>query len=209
MIETELKVLVPNRDHFLSVIESRFIIDNVSVEKQLNHYFDCDGNIIKLCQHFNIEYIEGLKYSLRTRQIESAGNQKTILVVKFSFSDAHNGTSRVEVEKETNLTLSDLDDIISGFDFSYLSKWSRERTTFSCEDFTLCLDKNAGYGHLAEFEIVSKNQENISSVESYLKSLINSLGLVELDADRLNRMFKFYNKNWSTFYGTDNTFTIY
>lgn len=209
MIETELKVLVPNKDQFVSVIESRFIINAVSVERQLNHYFDCDGYITGLCEHFNIEYRRGLKYSLRTRQIESEDRQKTILVVKFSSSDAHNGTSRVEVEKETDLTLSELDAIISSFDFSYLSKWSRERTTFSCEDFTLCLDKNAGYGYLAEFEIVSENQENISSVESYLKSLIDSLGLVELDANRLNRMFKFYNQNWATFYGTENTFTIY
>jgi adenylate cyclase class IV len=97
--------------------------------------------------------------------------------------------------------------------FSYQAKWSREREGYELNipwsaDTILCLDKNAGYGYLAEFERVIDDASLVDSTRTELLTLIESLGYAELDQARLARMFDFYNKNWKDYYGTEKVFTL-
>ena len=78
----------------------------------------------------------------------------------------------------------------------------------STTSVTLCLDKNAGYWYLAEFEMVIEDAEKVENVREFLLSIIESLGYHEFDQARLARMFDFYNKNWREYYGTEKVFTI-
>ena len=41
-----------------------------------------------------------------------------------------------------------------------------------------------------------------------LRALMTELGVEELAQDRLERMFAYYNANWPTYYGTEETFTV-
>lgn len=70
------------------------------------------------------------------------------------------------------------------------------------------MDKNAGYGYLAEFEKIVTDEAEADSVREELDALMAELEVEELDQERLARMFSFYNTNWPDYYGTDKTFTI-
>ncbi len=72
----------------------------------------------------------------------------------------------------------------------------------------VCIDRNAGYGYLAEFERVLDDAARAAAVEAELRELMAALGCEELAQDRLERMFAYYNANWSEYYGTDRTFVI-
>ena len=78
----------------------------------------------------------------------------------------------------------------------------------STTSVTLCLDKNAGYGYLAEFERVIDDPSLVDSTRAELLHIIDSLGYTELDQARLSRMFDFYNKNWRDYYGSEKVFTL-
>ncbi len=72
----------------------------------------------------------------------------------------------------------------------------------------LCLDKNAGYWYLAEFERVIDDPALVDATRSELLQIIESLGYHELDQTRLARMFDKYNKEWRDYYGTEKVFEI-
>ena len=147
-------------------------------------------------------------YSVRTRGIPT----QTIIVVKATVNDetSSNGTARIEWEVDlAPMTIDEIGALVLSAGFAYQAKWSREREGFKLNDNTiLCLDKNAGYGYLAEFERVIEDPELVDSTRAELSSMIKSLGYTELDQTRLARMFDFYNKNWAEYYGTEKVFTL-
>lgn len=185
--------------------------------KQLNHYF-ISGNLKNLFRSTK-KIIEPEKvdtfarmseyardYSVRTRLADI----NVILVIKASVDDttSSNGTARMEFEAKVKLTLAELDKIILDSGFIYQAKWSRERQDFKYKNFNVSIDKNAGYGYLAEFESVIADAEQADSVKSQIRQIMEELGAEELSQARLARMFDFYNKNWQDYYGTEKTFTI-
>ena len=184
--------------------------------KQLNHYFvgDVDNLYDKVAPAIDEEHrarlekmlTEGSNFSIRTRQTDDA----VLFVVKASIDDttSANGIKRIEFEEKVDMSLNDLDELVLSAGLEYQAKWSREREEYKCDDTNVCLDRNAGYGWLAEFEKVVDNSETASKAENELRDLMTSLGVVELAQDRLERMFDFYNKNWPDYYGTDNVFVI-
>lgn len=121
-----------------------------------------------------------------------------------------NGTARIEWEVDlAPMTLEEIDTKVLQAGFSYQAKWSREREGYNLNENTiLCLDKNAGYGYLAEFERVIDDASLVDSTRVELLAIIESLGYAELDQARLARMFDFYNKNWNDYYGTEKVFTL-
>lgn len=137
---------------------------------------------------------------------------ETILVVKATVNDetSSNGTARIEWEVDlAPMSLDDMDKLVLTAGFDYQAKWSRDRDEYRLSDNTaLCVDRNAGYGYLAEFERVITDADAVESTRAELLSMIESLGYQELDQDRLARMFDFYNKNWRDYYGTERVFTI-
>ena len=219
--EIEIKTLLGEKANAEALINQMRERDpscaQVSANKQLNHYFT-DGDIQKLyeeTQHlFSDEVREkfrdiverGSSFSVRTRQKDDS----TLFVVKASVDagTSFNTVSRLEFEEEVPLTLDELDARILNAGFKYQAKWSREREEYAYKGLNVCIDKNAGYGYLAEFEKVIHDESIIADVRDEIDAIMQELGVFELPQDRLERMFEFYNQNWPEYYGTDKTFMI-
>lgn len=189
----------------------------VSRNKQLNHYF-MGGDLQKLANavvtHVSADVLEKLKdiasrgkeFSIRTRDKDGA----VFLVVKASVGDdtSSNGVARMEFEEKVGLSLDDLDQLLMDAGFQYQAKWSREREEYTCKGIAVCLDRNAGYGWLAEFEKVVQSEAEVEPARQEVRALMDACGAVELQQERLERMFAFYNAHWGEYYGTDKVFTI-
>ena len=221
--EIEIKVLLgeaSQKDIFMSKVRESFpSLSHSYSESQKNHYFEW-GNLLDLLGTFR-EYLsdteatslhdltkQARSFSVRTRGTPT----QTIIVVKATVNDesSSNGTARIEWEVDLpSMTLDEMDTLVLQAGFSYQAKWSREREGYMLNDnIVLCLDKNAGYGYLAEFERVIDDPSLVDSTRAELLDLIWSLWYTELDQARLSRMFDFYNKNWRDYYGSEKVFTL-
>jgi len=221
--EVEIKVLLGTAEQkyiFMDKVRSSSpSLTHSYSESQLNHYFE-GGNLAHLFGTFR-EYIsdkdaaslhslvtEAKSYSVRTRGTPT----QTIIVVKATVNDesSSNGTARIEWEVDlAPMTLDQMDALVLAAGFAYQAKWSRAREGYQLNENTvLCLDKNAGYGYLAEFERVIDDATLVDSTRAELLAMIESLGYTELDQSRLARMFDFYNKNWREYYGTEKVFIV-
>lgn len=190
-------------------------------EKQLNHYFIVPEGVDlgKALAHlipadkkdvFEKIVRDGKKLSVRTRETHKETRSKVILVIKASVGDdsSSNGVKRIEFESEVTTTLAELDQALLSAGLTYQAKWSRERDQYTSGDVNVCIDKNAGYGYLAEFEKISQDESELERTKTELLALMNSLGVTELPQDRLERMFAHYNTHWSEYYGTERVFNI-
>ncbi|MGH7141560.1 MAG: CYTH domain-containing protein [Minisyncoccia bacterium] len=220
--EVEVKSLLGSEDKVKALKLAMLKVDPgtklFSTSKQLNHYFE-GGNLEALaesvayrclseekCLNFVDVAKKAKTFSVRTRQKDGA----VFFVVKASVDDgtSENGVSRIEFEENVTIPLDALDSLILGSGFTYQAKWSREREEYSCKGVTVCIDKNAGYGYLAEFERVVDHPSKIPTARDEVRALMHELDVEELPQDRLERMFKFYNAHWEEYYGTDKTFSI-
>lgn len=219
--EIEIKSLLGNKENAEAVKAKMQVIDPtcklVATNSQLNHYFE-GGNVTKLfsatkqffaadaIQKFEKILAQGKDFSIRTRQREG----EVLLVLKASIdeSTSANGVLRLEFEESIPVTLNELDQILLQADFKYQAKWSREREEYAYKGITVCFDKNAGYGYLAEFEKVIQDEKEVIETRTVLDAIMSELGVTELDQARLGRMFAHYNKHWNEYYGTDKTFII-
>ncbi len=200
------------------LVDSAYKTDLVDKNTQLNHYFvggDMDvlfarvAPVIAPEQHKRLAQIlkEGKDHSVRTRQ----RNDEVLFVVKAAIDDttSANGIARMEFEEPVRVSLSALDALVLDAGFRYQAKWSREREEYTCgDDVHVCIDRNAGYGYLVEFERVVGDGEDVDAVRAQLRALMAELGVEELAQDRLERMFAHYNANWQAYYGTDKVFVI-
>lgn len=188
-----------------------------SENKQLNHYFeggDMEVLIQNATSHLDEKQLEklshivsvGKNFSVRTRQKD----EKVLLVVKASVDEgtSANTVSRLEFEEKVNLSLDQLDQVLLDSGFKYQAKWSREREEYKYKGMTVCIDKNAGYGYLAEFEKVLEDEAVLASAREEIVAVMAELGVEELPQDRLERMFSHYNQNWPDYYGTNRVFVI-
>ena len=187
--------------------------------RQRNHYFEAPSNLSAL-QKALTPYLseeksealerllsEGRDFSVRTREADD----KVIAVVKASIDEGSsaNAVSRIEWEAEISTsTLEELDQILLDSGLEYQAKWSREREEYKGKDLSVTIDKNAGYGYLAEFEKVVHDEAETAPAREELLRLMEELGVEELSQDRLERMFAYYNAHWPEYYGTEKTFTI-
>jgi predicted adenylyl cyclase CyaB len=220
--EIEIKSLLGSRENVLKLkkdLKKMFPgIKLIAEGKQLNHYFNNPPDFLNLEKKLEALVSEdkramlsdilghGKKISIRTRDADG----KVILVIKASVGDdtSANGVKRMEFESLVNKTLGELDKILLDTGCTYQAKWSRERQEYGEGDMHICLDKNAGYGYLAEFEKIASDGQDLDAVKSELLSIMGKLGVSELPQDRLERMFAHYNSHWMDYYGTDKTFTI-
>ena len=188
---------------------------------QLNHYFeytpDDAERLIKNLEgilptdahtQLSTQLKDAKKVSIRTRETDEA----TYFVAKLSVGDdsSANGILRHEIQESVDLTLDDLDQLLLDSGLEYQAKWSRDREEFRStdNDFYITIDKNAGYGYLAEVELEVIDESALDKARDEIHELMADLGITELDQDRLGRMFDHYNTNWRDYYGTDNIFTI-
>lgn len=219
--EIEVKTLLGEEANAVSLKQKMHELDPatkmISENKQLNHYFH-KGDVQELykkvehlftgVEHEKIQKVieRGSDFSVRTRQRDA----EVLLVVKASIDEgtSENTVKRMEFEEPVNISLDELDALVLAADFEYQAKWSREREEYEYKDINVCLDKNAGYGYLAEFEKIVTDESLANQVRAELDNVMQELGVIELAQDRLARMFEHYNSNWADYYGTDKTFVI-
>ncbi|MBP9771484.1 MAG: CYTH domain-containing protein [Candidatus Pacebacteria bacterium] len=220
--EVEIKSLLgdkANADALRTRLKERF---SELVEKgkhaHLNHYFVAPTDLSLLQQsiapyiaedkHADLARIlsEGKNHSIRTRDADG----KVLFIVKASIGDdtSANGVSRIEFESPVVLSIEALDQILLDAGLSYQAKWSREREDYEVEGMNITIDKNAGYGYLAEFEKILTDESDVPAAREELARCMAELGVTELPQDRLERMFAHYNAHWNDYYGTDNIFVI-
>lgn len=220
--EIEIKSLLGSQENMETfkkrLIDSAHKTDLVSTNKQLNHYFTGGDTstlygriapVIAAEQHDRLRKIikEGKNHSVRTRQRDD----EVLFVIKASIDDttSENGIARMEFEEAVNVSLDELDQLLLGTGLEYQAKWSRQREEYTCGDnVNVCIDRNAGYGYLVEFERVVGEDEDVDAVQAQLCALMAEMEVEELAQDRLERMFAYYNDNWVNYYGTDNIFII-
>ena len=123
-------------------------------------------------------------------------------------TSSSNGTARQEFEEVVKISLAELDRLLLDSGFKYQAKWSRVREQYKYGDFNVCLDKNAGYGYLVEFESIIEDKSKVGETKKRLREEIKKFDLIELDQARLARMFDHYNKHWPEYYGTDKVFNV-
>jgi predicted adenylyl cyclase CyaB len=185
---------------------------------QLNHYFE-GGDLQKLAElmtpHLDPDSVdkmnqiaeEGKNVSVRTREMN--GEAKIVMKASIGNDSSSNGVMRMELEATVpGFTLDQLDAEVLAAGFTYQAKWSRTREEYKVNDIAVCLDKNAGYGYVAEFEKVIQDGSQAESTKKELLEFMESLGFSELPQDRLERMFAHYNEHWPEYYGTEKIFTI-
>lgn len=219
MYEIEIKSLLGSREN-AERLEAQMRKYDPQLRKagshtQLNHYFEGRGDFKKAAQIIREEkdrktFIELAKkakdFSLRTRDADGA----VFLVLKAAIDDttSANGTARREFECRIDVPLAKLDQALLDAGFSYQAKWSRERTEYQCSGANVTIDRNAGYGYLAEFEMIEIDPGKAGETKAKLRGLMKTLGVEELDQARLARMFAHYNTHWREYYGTEKTFVI-
>lgn len=219
--EIEIKSLLGNKGNADQLIEQLKSLDPGTVltdsNQQLNHYFigtdvenlyeNAKGLFSEeVAEQLRIVVEEGSNFSVRTREVN--GTVRLVLKASIDDTSSENGISRIEFDSEVGMTLDELDQLILNSGFEYQAKWSRDREEYLCKGTNVCIDRNAGYGYLAEFERVVENKEQNDIVVNELRELMTLLEVEELAQDRLERMFEFYNKNWLDYYGTDKIFVI-
>lgn len=220
--EVEIKSLLGSKENasgLISRLQEKFPQTKLeNKEKQLNHYFVAPTDLSLLKKEISAFLIpeqivsldlivnEGKKISIRTRDT----NGKVLFVIKASVGDdtSANGVKRIEFEAAIPKTLDELDGILLAVGCTYQAKWSREREVYQAGDINVCLDKNAGYGYVAEFEKMTAVETDLEKVRKELLETMQSLGVSELPQDRLERMFAHYNTHWPEYYGTEKTFII-
>jgi predicted adenylyl cyclase CyaB len=219
--EIEVKSLLGEEQNALRLKEKMCQLDPncalISTNKQLNHYFE-GGDMPDL--YDKVEYLfgeeeraklkttidRGAEFSIRSRQRDG----EVLLVVKASIDEgtSANTVKRMEFEEPVLITLDELDLLLISAGFSYQAKWSREREEYLYKGANVCLDKNAGYGYLAEVEKIVHDEALADAVRAEIDEIMTELEIVELDQSRLARMFDHYNINWPEYYGTDRVFII-
>lgn len=219
--EVEVKALLGNTERTDDVRDAMKKADPSckleSRNKQLNHYFvggDLNALIERIYPHLSDELVVKLKdlvaratdFSVRSRDKDGT----VLLVLKASVDDttSANGISRMEFEEKVLLSLAALDELILSAGFQYQAKWSREREEYVCLGTNVTLDRNAGYGWVAEFERMVREPAEVDKAREEIRALMGQLGAEELPQDRLERMFAFYNANWQDYYGTDKIFVV-
>lgn len=219
--EIEVKSLLGEEKNAVALKQKMMELDpstkKIAENKQLNHYFH-NGDVQELynkveqlftgAQHEKFQKIieRGSKFSVRTRQKD----EEVLLVVKAAIDEgtSENTVKRMEFEEPVSITLKELDEFVLTAGFEYQAKWSREREEYEYKGASVCLDKNAGYGYLAEFEKIVQEESLADQVRSEIDVLMQELGVLELSQEQLARMFDHYNNNWADYYGTDKTFVI-
>ena len=219
--EVEVKSLLGSADRAEEVRQALKSADPscklLSTNKQLNHYF-VGTNLKELAKaaakHLPPDAANNLNgivskakdASVRTREKDG----EVLLVLKVSVDDtsSENGIARLEFEEQVNMSLDELDKLVQDAGYAYQAKWSREREEYKCLGTNVTLDKNAGYGWLAEFERIVTDESEIAIARTEITTLMAKLGVAELPQDRLGRMFAFYNEHWPEYYGTEKIFVV-
>jgi|SRR3989338_10058645 len=220
--EIEIKSLLGDQeaaDSFRSTLKSIHpTCALTSTESQLNHYFEGgDLHVLAECLaprlsselQEKLERIVSRATSASVRTRESDGEVRFVVKASLGDDSSENGVVRAEFDVPMeDVTLDELDNKILEAGYTYQAKWSRNREVYEIPETTVCLDRNAGYGYLVEFEKVINDPSRTEEARAEIAALMEQIGVEELPQDRLERMFAHYNEHWPEYYGTDKVFVI-
>jgi adenylate cyclase class IV len=186
---------------------------------QLNHYFKSDGNkkalldnvgpMLKKSDRASLEYMLNAYQDVTVRTRQANGSQILAIKAAKNGQDKDHALIRAEGDYTTNYkTIDELDAKVLAAGYTYLSKWSRWRRTYDYKDFTVMMDRNAGYGFVAEIELVVASENEAQTAKDKILAELSGLGFEELPQDRLGRMFAHYNQYWPEYYQTDKIFNV-
>jgi len=221
--EIEVKVLLGSEDRVADFLTQLVLNDpelnQTGETNQLNHYFKPDGDPQALFDTVKDLLSEADQAALRTmldtyndftlRTRDANGAQ--ILAVKAAKSGQDKDHALIRAEGDystTATTIDELDAKVLSTGYSYLSKWSRWRRTYQYKDFTVMIDRNAGYGFVAEVELVIDDEAQAQAAKDRILAELETLGFEELSQERIGRMFTHYNEHWPEYYQTDKTFNV-
>ncbi|MBI1975318.1 MAG: CYTH domain-containing protein [Parcubacteria group bacterium] len=224
MYEIEIKSLLESKKR-ADELKRRLVqlfpaLKTLPPHKQCNHYFNAPEDLQKVAFAMSPLYPSKEKREEIARILQSAkggvsirtrdADGKVFFIIKASIGDdsSANGVSRIEFEESVPLTLEQLDKKLRDAGLTYQAKWSREREHYDLGSIHITVDKNAGYGYLAEFEKLIEDGKEAGYAKQELKALMAELRCAELDQARLERMFKYYNEHWPEYYGTDKVFVV-
>lgn len=221
--EVEVKTLLGSQkavDAFVGKLKDADTgLKQTAQSNQLNHYFDSDGDPDKVAEAvsgflseddlaaFKQILGQAKSFALRTRDADG----KVLLVIKAAKGDGDDQHALERLEGEYQTTAPDIDTLdqaIRSAGYDFLSKWSRERVEYAYKDYTVCIDRNAGYGYLAEIEKVVPSSEEAQVAREEILAELKVLDAEELSQERVGRMFEHYNQHWTEYYKTEKTFTI-
>lgn len=223
MYEVEIKTLLGSRER-ADELKRRLVqlfpaLTVLPPHKQRNFYFNTPKDLSVVERVIKLFLPEEKKaalakiirsaktgVSIRTRDADG----KSLFIIKASIGDdtSDNGVLRVEFEEEVQLSFDKLNQKLLDAGLTYQAKWSREREHYDLGGIHITIDKNAGYGYLAEFEKMIDDGRESEYAKQELKALMTELNCSELPQDRLERMFTFYNEHWPEYYGTDKVFVV-
>lgn len=206
--KARLMALSPRLDEVSNQLNHYFVADNDAAASSIEPLYEKTADYLTHLDRDRLRYMveNGAGFSVRTRQL----NDQVLLIVKASIDDttSANGISRLEFEAPVQLSLEKLDALVQAAGYAYQAKWSRQREQYQVGEVTVCLDKNAGYGYLVEFERVVDDAAQVDAVKQQLYDFMAQLDAVELSQERLGRMFSYYNAHWRDYYGTEKTFNV-
>lgn len=221
--EVEVKTLLGSREAAAAFVtklqDSAGSLKELARSNQLNHYFDSNGDREQVAAAvtpfltatdlaaFRQILGQATSFALRTRDADG----KILLVIKAAKGDGDDQHALERLEGEYPTTAPDidtLDEAIRSAGYDFLSKWSRERVEYGYKDYTVCIDKNAGYGYVAELEKVVPSSGEAETARAEILAELAALGAEELSQERVGRMFEYYNEHWPEYYRTEKTFTI-
>lgn len=223
MFEIEIKSLLGSKERADALkrrLAERFpALKVLPPHKQRNFYFNTPSDLRIIEKALGVlfspkkreEFSQIIKtarggVSVRTRDADG----RTLFIIKASIGDdtSANGVSRVEFEEPVPLSFDALNRRLLGAGLTYQAKWSREREAYDLGGVQVTVDKNAGYGYLAEFEKMMQDGAEAEAARREITALMQTLQCEELPQARLERMFAYYNAHWEEYYGTDRTFTV-
>lgn len=216
--EVEVKSLLGSEEAAQQLRDKLATFTRVGTHAQLNHYFTggdpraLAATLATIVSREDAELFtriaeQGVGISVRTRLADDVA--RMIMKASLGSDSSENGVARVEADVAIpGYTLPELDAMVLSAGYTYQAKWSRAREEYASGDLAVCLDKNAGYGYLAEFEKVVTTEDEVAAAETEVRALMETLGVTELPQDRLERMFAYYNEHWPDYYGTDKIFII-
>ncbi|NCU41235.1 MAG: CYTH domain-containing protein [Candidatus Moranbacteria bacterium] len=220
--EIEIKALLGSEEKasllIKKLLEKDANLRQIGSNNQLNHYFiggkrnELQKNLKPFLSEDQEEELreiltQAIEISVRTRKADEI----VLFVLKASVDDttSSNGIARREFEVNISSSLDELDKLLLDSGCQIQAKWSRERKEYELSDgIHLCVDKNAGYGYLVEFECMIEDLDQTQETKESLRRLMKDLGVEELSQERLERMFAYYNTHWKDYYGTENVFVV-
>lgn len=182
-------------------IEYKFVLTQKS-KKQLEQFLKCNKTkLISQGSQDNWYYRAPGKNDLRIRRTDK---EAYLILKKGWMHDSNRDEVEIRVDRKDFLRL---DEILRSLGFEYDTKWYRKRKEYKYKKFNITIDFNAGYGWIAEIELMV-NSGNEDKAKKAILALAKEIGIEPASKVLFDKMYHYYKKNWQHYIETKSTFDI-